>query len=120
MSSNNLYSGIIYGYYFENMVAGKIYRLDFVYSGHNILPDNDDTINAGSPGEAVDNIYIRCDGTDPIRYSLNAENEYKMVGGVITKDTPPREIYTEYKIIKSINFQIFSGSSTKLAIEVGV
>ncbi len=118
--THNLQNGVIYGYYFTNMVVGKIYRLDFVYQGYNILPDND--MFDGSPGEAVDNIYIRCDGETPIRYSLNGENASVMKGGVITQGIE-RKWETDDKIIKSINFQIYSTNSestSKIAIEVGV
>lgn len=119
----NLQNGIIYGYYFENMTVGKIYRLDFIYSGKNIIPDLDSNFNY-SPGDAVNNIYIRCDGENsaPIRYSINGENENKMIGGVIVPGIE-RKWETELKVIKSINFQIYGSDgelTTKLAIEVGV
>lgn len=112
-------NGIVYGYYFENMVAGKIYRLDFVYSGKNIIPPLDSNFNI-SPGVAVDNIYLRNDGDAAVRYSLNGENENVMQGGVITKGFE-RSWTTYDKIIKSINFQIYGNSgTTKLAIEIGI
>lgn len=114
-------NGIVYGYYFENMVAGKIYRLDFVYSVKNIIPALDSNNFNISPGVAVNNIYLRNDGDAPVRYSLNAENENVMQGGVITKGFE-RSWTTYDKIIKSVNFQIYgnSGNTTKLAIEVGI
>lgn len=115
----NLQNGIIYGYYFQNMAVGKIYRLDFVHQGYNILPDNDPF--DGVPGIAVNNIYIRCDGSSPVRYSLDAENQYKMIGGVIVQGIE-RKWETELNVIKSINFQIYGSGelTTKLAIEVGI
>lgn len=112
-----LQNGIIYGYYFEHLEAGKIYRLDLIHQAYCKLPDND--IFDGSPGVAVDNIYIRCDGPDPIRYSLNSPNENEMKGGVITMGIE-RKIETELNLIKSINFQIYSGSASAVSIEVGV
>lgn len=119
VSGGTLDNGIVYGYYFENMVVGKIYRLDFVYSGKNIIPALDSNFNI-SPGVAVNNIYIRNDGDAPVRYSLNGENENVMQGGVIIKGID-RSWSTKDKIIKSINFQIYGNSgTTKLAIEVGI
>lgn len=117
-----LQNGVIYGYYFENMVVGKTYRLDFVYQGYNVLPPNDPF--DGVPGTAVNNIYIRVDGTGsaPVRYSLNGENQNKMMGGVIVNGIE-RKWETQLNIIKSINFQIYGSDgelTTKLSIEVGV
>lgn len=112
-----LYFGIVYGNYITNLAVGQKARIDFTAPGKCVVPAGS-TINV--PGEAVNNIHIRCDGPAFVQYSTNAPNINTMIGGTVNTLTG-RELKWPDTIIKSINLLCMAtGDSlfTNIAVDV--
>ena len=112
-----VYYGKIYGTFFDNLAIGQVARIDFVYRGKCVVP-NGTILNI--PGQAVNNIHVRCDGPAKVRYSINAENINENFGEVLAP-TIAREVKTPDTIIKSVNLVGYAyGDQLFTAVSVAV
>jgi hypothetical protein len=112
-----LFYGRVFGSYVINLAVGQRARIDFVNLGNCVAP-------AGSiiniPGEAANNVHLRCDGPAFVQYSVNAPNINEMIGGTVNNVTA-RELKWPDTIIKSVNLLCLpTGDSlfTNVAIDV--
>ena len=112
-----LYYGTVYGSYLTNITVGARARINFVNLGDCVYPSGS-IVNI--PGEAVNNVHLRCDGPAYIQYSINAPSIKEMIGGTVTAQSP-RELKWPDTIIKSVNvLALPTGDSlfTNVAIDV--
>jgi hypothetical protein len=111
-----LYFGRVFGSYIRNLAAGERARVDFVYQANCVAPQGS-ILNI--PGEATNNVHIRCDGPALVQYSVNDPNINEMYGGILAPAIA-RELKWPDTVVKSVNLLCLdlNGSiSTAVAVE---